>query len=50
LSDGFFGPGTHSCDWDARNDQGGLIAPGIYVCSLKANDFRASQRIVVLPK
>jgi len=34
--------------WDGRNDSGELVASGIYFYSIKAGDFTATKKLLIL--
>ena len=40
--------GSHQVDWDGRNDQGGQVASGTYLCHLKVGDFTQSRTMTLL--
>lgn len=40
--------GTHTIDWDGRDQSGRLLSSGIYLCSLKAGSHRLVSRMAVL--
>jgi cytochrome c peroxidase len=43
------GPGLHRVVWDATNDRGQAVVPGVYFYRLKANRQANVQRVVLLP-
>ncbi len=40
--------GRHQIIWDGRNDQGQLLTSGVYVYQMRAGDFAASKKMVLL--
>jgi hypothetical protein len=48
LADGDFGAGSYTLTWDGRDDRGQASASGIYFAHLRAGDFRAERRLVLL--
>ncbi len=41
--------GSHTLHWDARDDQGNLVAPGAYICSIKTpRSGTVTEKIMVL--
>ena len=40
--------GYHSIHWDAKNDIGEGVAAGMYIYTIKAGDFRATKKMVLL--
>jgi hypothetical protein len=40
--------GYHSISWDGRNRKGNLAGNGVYFYRLKASDFRATKKMVIL--
>lgn len=44
-----FSAGSHSIEWDGRNEAGGRVGPGVYFYRLKAGVHRATGRITRLP-
>ena len=47
LADGVQPAGNLSAYWNARDDRGRLVAPGVYYCRFRADDFLAKQKLVV---
>lgn len=43
-----FAAGSYSFTWDGRDDRGRTAASGIYFAHLRAGDFRAERRLVLL--
>ncbi|MCI0452859.1 MAG: PA14 domain-containing protein, partial [Candidatus Latescibacteria bacterium] len=41
-------PGSYLATWDGRADSGAQAASGVYFCSMRAGDFVASRRMVLL--
>jgi flagellar hook assembly protein FlgD len=41
-------PGPHHVIWDARNDNGGELASGVYFCRLETARSQASRKMVLL--
>ena len=41
-------PGTHRLHWDGRDRTGRLASPGVYFLTLRAGEFRARRKVVVL--
>ncbi len=48
LKNGVDIPGKHSLVWDAKDDNGNCVAPGIYICTLKINDKSIQRKITLL--
>ena len=40
--------GRYTMDFDGRDDQGTPLAAGVYFVRLSVNDFRSSQRVLVM--
>jgi hypothetical protein len=47
LVDGVQTAGYRSARWDGSDDRGRTVAPGVYYCRFKADDFLAAQKLVV---
>ncbi len=47
LQDGRLEAGVHEISWDGRDGAGRDVPPGAYVCTLVANDFEQSRRVLV---
>jgi flagellar hook assembly protein FlgD len=41
-------PGNHQIHWDGRNENGQLVASGIYFCKMEAGDFNAARKMILL--
>jgi hypothetical protein len=39
-------PGTHTFEWNGRNDAGGLLDAGLYFCRLETDSVSETRRIV----
>ena len=48
LHAGELGPGTHSREWDGRDDQRLEVPPGIYFVRVTQGEVTESQRLVVV--
>ncbi|MFC1800362.1 T9SS type A sorting domain-containing protein [Candidatus Eisenbacteria bacterium] len=48
LVDAVQSQGTHAVTWDGRDSRGGRLAPGIYFCSIQANDLSATRKVVLM--
>jgi tetratricopeptide (TPR) repeat protein len=48
LVNGHMEPGSHHVTWDGRNDTGKILPNGVYICVLKANDFKATRKMILL--
>jgi parallel beta-helix repeat protein len=48
LIDKVMGAGSWGAIWDGRDDDGQLVAAGIYFCRLEANEFVATTKMTVL--
>jgi len=40
--------GLHTLAWDATDNAGNKVAPGMYICRLTFGDYRVSRKVVVL--
>jgi flagellar hook assembly protein FlgD len=40
--------GKHSVVWDGTNDNGGRVASGVYLYTLKAGEFTAQHKLVLM--
>jgi hypothetical protein len=47
LVDEHLPAGTHSVAWDGRDESGTNVPGGVYLCVLRANDFRATRKMVL---
>ncbi len=41
-------PGHHSVDWDGRNDAGNIVASGVYVYRIQAQNFVSSHKMTFI--
>jgi hypothetical protein len=48
LEDGVLGAGQHSRIWDARDNTGSLVAPGIYFARFRADGIQAMQKVLLV--
>ena len=48
LLDEHRGPGTWSVRWDGDNVNGAAVSSGIYFCRMKAGDFTATRKMVLM--
>jgi hypothetical protein len=48
LVNGHMEPGSHHVTWDGRNDTGKILPNGVYICVLKANNFQATRKMILL--
>jgi len=48
LTDREYPPGRHSVDWDTRQASGAELASGVYFARLKAGEYTATQKMVVV--
>jgi hypothetical protein len=48
LVDRVMEAGRHTVHWDGTNDRGELVASGIYFCKMKANEFGATRKMILL--
>lgn len=48
LASGRYAAGIHDITWDGTDARGKRVASGIYFCRLKAGDFMASRRLVLM--
>ena len=48
LIAGMFEPGTYNIKWDGRDDQGILLASGIYFYLLKAGAFSVTRKMIFM--
>jgi len=49
LHHGVLVPGLHTLTWDARDDDGTALAPGVYVLRVRSAGTSSATRLVVLP-
>jgi len=42
------GVGHHSVTWDGRDDRGGSLSSGIYVCSIQTGDYKKSIKLMLI--
>lgn len=42
------GPGLVSILWDRRDDSGGVVPPGVYLCRLRAGDLQSQRKLILL--
>jgi flagellar hook assembly protein FlgD len=42
--------GTHTVQWDGKDNQGRQVPAGIYFCELAAGQQRSMKRMVFLPR
>jgi hypothetical protein len=47
LAEGLEKVGCRHAYWNGRDDTGRRVAPGVYYCRLKADDFHATEKLVV---
>jgi hypothetical protein len=48
LHDGQVAAGTHSVAWDGTDSDGSRVARGVYFCRMNADEFSATQKVVLL--
>jgi len=48
LASGPYEAGVHAVSWDGTDGKGHSVASGIYFCRMKAEDFTATQRMVLM--
>ncbi|RMF69527.1 MAG: T9SS C-terminal target domain-containing protein, partial [Calditrichaeota bacterium] len=48
LVDRHMEAGEHRVKWNGQNDQGAVVASGVYVYRLRAGNFKASRRMTIL--
>jgi hypothetical protein len=48
LVDGWLEPGAYSNLWDGNTDNGAPLPPGVYFYSIKAGDFAATRKLLLL--
>lgn len=49
LADRALAAGRHTLAWDRRCDAGTRVSPGVYLCRVEADSFRAGRKLVALP-
>ena len=47
LIDNNLAAGTYSIRWDGRNEAGAPVSSGVYLCSMRAGNFRAVRKLVL---
>jgi hypothetical protein len=47
LMDIYLMPGSHTLEWDGRNDRGESVGTGLYVLRLQAGSFGATRKLIV---
>ncbi|MDZ7343182.1 MAG: S8 family serine peptidase [candidate division KSB1 bacterium] len=45
---GFHQRGNYTVRWNGRDQQGGLVVPGVYFYRLRANDFMLTRKLIVV--
>ena len=40
--------GVNHLQWNGRNSEGGVVAPGVYVCQIEVGSERASMKMLLL--
>jgi len=48
LVDGASEPGRHEVLWDGRSDQGNDVGSGVYFCTMEAESFHGSRKMLLL--
>ena len=48
LSDETFKAGSHIVNWNGRDDNGSLVSTGVYFYRIKAGDFIASKKMLMM--
>jgi len=48
LFSGVQGPGNYSVQWDLKDDTGGSVSSGIYICQLSSVGYYGSQKLTVI--
>ena len=48
LAEGYHSAGSYHVVWDGRDDQGILVANGVYLYELRAGDYRAIRKMVLM--
>ena len=48
LESGIKDPGLHSVTWDGSDTRGNKVPSGIYLCRMKAGDYRQTIRMLYL--
>jgi hypothetical protein len=48
LVDGATDPGRHLAVWDGRSDSGESVGSGVYFCTMEADDYTASHKMMLL--
>jgi hypothetical protein len=48
LVSGDYEAGAHKVIWDAKNDRGAQVASGVYIAALKAGNFVAQQKLLLM--
>jgi hypothetical protein len=46
LADRVFPPGRHVLRWDGRDDSGGRVPPGVYLCLVEGAGARAAAKVI----
>jgi ligand-binding sensor domain-containing protein len=42
------GTGSHAETWDGRDDEGGAVPSGVYLCRISAGDFAVSRKMILI--
>ena len=48
LTDKDFSAGSHQVLWDGKNDMGQAVSSGIYLCRIKAGEFKGLRKLVLV--
>ena len=48
LVDGERSAGSFSVVWDGRDDAGGDVASGVYLCRMEAGEYRAVRKMLLM--
>lgn len=48
IADGFYGPGSHSCSWDGKDNNRNLVPEGLYFCQMKVGNHIKMKKMNII--